>query len=167
MGFFEKNKELAQNQKFGSEICEVLIDTGNSAVIVESLGEPGSPFTAQVLTTNVGTIITPDVGSLVMVMYSLSGTAYVIGVVYGPEDNIPNHGKDEKIIGLPDSNTQIILRPNGETEINGDFTIIPHHPGDPDESRLTEGAMWYNSTEQEYRGYDGTNIVNITSSVVP
>ena len=36
--------------------------------------------------------------------------------------------------------------------------------GDPPESELAAGAIWYNTETDEWRGYDGTDVVTFNTS---
>ncbi|WP_423751091.1 hypothetical protein [Salinirarus marinus] len=73
----------------------------------------GQDSAAIVTTQMVGDAHIPSVGDRVLMIRRRDGVPVVIGVLYSESDSPPEYDPGERVIGVPDSDAEVRLKPNG------------------------------------------------------
>lgn len=164
-----RQKAEESSQIFAIDICEVnqVKPNAKHTIVVNIKGDPDAIFGASVMAPVDGDINLPEEGDLVAVAYSKGGKAFVIGSYYSVQDTVPQHEAGDRQLGTPSSDAHITLKSDGTVDVNGMAMYWPRLESEPNADDLEDGAVWYNTTDDAYRGVQGGVVVDFNTSAGP
>lgn len=123
--------EQVRNQ-LGFDIGKVIaVSPENHMVAVEDAthsggaGETrGTPTSAAVPVGNKGDVTLPSVGDMVMIARFRNNKAVVLSTYYTQQPDIPTAEEGERVVGHPESDSEVRLKPNGDVVINPERNVV-------------------------------------------
>lgn len=126
---------------------------------VTSSGDGGEtetrPSPAGVVVPVKGDISLPAVGDLVVFGRFKNRQNVVLGTIYSQQSDIREYDAAERHVGIES---------NEGTYIHGPFGVVPTVTEDPQSP--PDGAVWYRTDLDEYRGVEGGTTVSFSTTAV-
>lgn len=132
----------------------------NHQVAIEVMTETGfldtatRPTNASAVVPKRGDVAVPSEGDMVLVARLKSRKPVVVGTVYDDGNEVRDYGPDERHVGSDD----------GPTFVHGTFGVVPKVSSDP--SGAVDGAVWYRTDLDEYRGVENGTTVSFNTTAV-
>lgn len=136
-------------------------DASAHEVVVKPLTSTGAEQTesaqdaAVVLVAAKGDIALPSVDDLVVFGKLESSDKIILGTLYSRASSIREYAADERHVGR---------EAGGETVLHGSAMVAPTRTEDPADA--TDGALWYRTDLDEYRGVENGNTVRFDTTQV-
>lgn len=106
----------------------------------------------------------PSVDDIVVLLYTKGGKPIVVGTLYARQDAVPENSATIRRLGHPTGDGHVDIHEDGQTTIHGQYTRPPVRDTDPDGPE--DGAMWYRSDLDEYRGVENNTVVSFDTTDV-
>lgn len=161
---FKDTQDAVKRQRgnFALGIAKVMFVPESSAhqIVIQPVTatEPGTetnPAPATVSVPQKGDIALPTEGDLVVFGRFKNRQNVVLGTLYSQKSSIREYRGDERHIGDDDGSGVFI---------HGPFGVVPKLDADP--PAAPDGAVWYRTDLDEYRGVEGGTTVRFNTTTV-
>lgn len=127
-------------------------DDDHQAVVEIVSTDTEAPAKLPATVSHTGDVALPSEGDMVVVGYARGQKPVVIGTVYTRQDN-PQYGADERHV-----------HGDGGVFLVGPFAAAPKVDSDP--ASPPDGAVWYRTDLNEYRGVENGTTVSFDTTAV-
>ena len=155
----QDKREKRRNSFYFAEVTSV--PSSGRSIVARPLGSDERPFGHPIAVPTKGDVALPRVGDIIAVIHGEADREAMVGVVYSG-DTAPDFERGERVIGHRYSDSAIRIKRRGQIEIDAPFVYAPRREDDP--TNAEDGAVWYNESEQEYKGVKDGNIVVFETS---
>jgi hypothetical protein len=160
---FEEADRKVQKAKrdfaLGLGIVTAVPDDVDHQIVMKEITDVGDggngPTGSTVMVPQRGDIALPSRGDMIVFGRLKNGEPLTLGTIYSREAPSREYAANERHIGADDG---------GGTYLHGPFGVVPKVTDDP--QNAVDGAVWYRTDIDEYRGQEDGNTVTFDTTTV-